>query len=219
MFASFFNWFAKITGWPIQFFCFHTKIYYENKEIQSRRIRGKAILIVNHTSVFDYPVAMFVFFTRTLRVQMSELVMKKPVLGKLLRLLGGIYVDRFSHDMGFMRKSQDILEKDGVVGIWPEGRIPRKGEPTPLEFKSGAAFLALSADAPIIPLYTDGSYFHFGKRARVIIGTPIYPSDVADENLSDKENIENLTRAMREKIIFLEHLLHERENTRETEKG
>lgn len=210
MFYCLFNWFAKITGWPLQFICFRTKIYYEDKAVQSRRIRGKAIMISNHISVFDYPVAMFVFWSRTLRFQMSELVMKKPVLGILLRMLGGIYVDRSAHDYGFMVKSEAILRKGGLVGICPEGRLPIKGEARPLEFKTGAAYLALQTDTPIIPIYTNGSYFQLKNRARVIIGTPILPSGIADPSLSDKENIALLTRVMREKIIDLGKMLDER---------
>ena len=210
MFYFLFNWFAKITGWPIQFICFRKKTYYEDKAVQSRRIRGKAILISNHLSIFDYPVAIFTFWSRTLRFQMSELVMDKPGLGLLLRMLGGIYVNRNTHDYGFMAKSEKILSKGGVVGICPEGRLPLKGESRPLEFKTGAAYLALNTDTPIVPMYTDGSYFNLRKRAHVIIGTPIIPSEVADPSLSDKENIALLTRVMREKIIDLGQMLNER---------
>ncbi len=210
MFYCLFNWFVKITGWPAQFICFRKKIYYEDRSVQSRHIRGKAILISNHLSVFDYPVAMFTFFTRTLRFQMSELVMDKPVLGLFLRMLGGIYVNRNTHDYGFMAKSEKILSKGGLIGICPEGRLPKEGETPPLEFKTGAAYLALTTDTPIIPMVTDGSYFNFKKRAHVIIGTPIIPFDVADPELSDKENIALLTRVMREKIIDLGNRLNER---------
>ena len=212
MFFCLFNWFAKITGWPIQLLCFRKKVYYEDKKIQSRRIKGKAIVISNHRSIFDYPVAIFLFWRRTLRFHMSELVMKKPVLGVLLRMLGGIYVNRDSHDYGYMRKSERILEKGGVVGICPEGRLPRKGEQLPLEFKTGAAYLALTTDTPVIPFYTNGSYFKLRERARVIVGTPVIPSEIADPALSDKENIAELNRVLREKIIDLGKLLHERIN-------
>ena len=210
MFYCLFNWFAKITGWPLQLLCFRKKIYYEDKVVQSRRIRGKAIVISNHTSIFDYPVAMFVFPWRTLRFQMSELVMNKPVLGVLLRMLGGILVDRNTHDYGFMAKSEKILSRGGVVGICPEGRLPLKGEARPLAFKTGAAYLALMTGTTIIPIYTDGAYFTFKKRAHVIVGTPIIPCENVDPALSDKENIALLTRVMREKIIDLGQMLDDR---------
>lgn len=213
MFIKLFNIFVKITAWPVQFFCFRTKVYYENKSVQSRRIKGKAVIISNHTSIFDYAVYLFVFFSRTLRVQMAEVLFNKKPLGVFLKCLGGIYVNRDTRNFSFIVKSQDILRKGGVVGIFPESRLPLKDEETPLEFKTSAAFIALSADAPVIPVYTNGSYF-CKKRAQVIIGTPINLNDYVDDSLSEKENLSNATNALRDKIIYLRKLINEKQ-TRE----
>ncbi len=57
----FWNLFVKLTGWPVQFLCFRTKIYYEDRRAQGRRIRGGALVISNHTAVYDYAVYLFVF--------------------------------------------------------------------------------------------------------------------------------------------------------------
>ena len=77
-------------------------------------------------------------------------------------------------------------------------------EPSPAAYN-----FYLMTDTPIIPMVTNGSYFNFKERARVIIGTPIIPSQVADPALSDKENIAALTDLMRNKTISLGKLLHE----------
>lgn len=203
------NWFAKITGWLVQLIVFHTKIYYEDKKVQSRRIKGKAILASNHTSVYDYAVFIFVFPFRTLRYQMAEILFKKKGLGVFLKLMGGIYVNRDAHDFSFINKSEEILAKGGVVGTFPESRIPRPGEETPLEFKTSTAYLALLSNTDIIPLYTDGVYFKWA-RARVIIGKSLRIADIVKEDLSDKENIELINTALRNKIIELKGLLDER---------
>ena len=203
----FFNWFAKITGLPGAFVCFRTKHLYEDRSVQSRRIKGPAIIVSNHTSVIDYVVMLFVFFSRTLRYQMAEVLFTRKFLAPLLRMLGGIYVDRDSTNLGFMSESARILKKGGVVGIFPEGRLPRPGETPPIEFKPGAAYLALSTGVKLIPVYTDGSYFNLKKRAHVVIGTPIDPKGFDDPSRNDKENIEALTAAMREKIIKLGAML------------
>ncbi len=205
----FWNAFTKITGWPVQFFCFRTKVYYEDKKVQSRRIKGPAILISNHTSVFDYAVYLFVFFSRTLRFQMAELLFKKRFLGRLLRLLGGIYVDRDGHGFGFLTKSQDILSRGGVVGVFPEGRIPLPEETRPLEFKVSAAYLALSSGVPVIPVVTNGSYFK-RSRARVLIGKPLLASDLIPEGLDEKQSLQSASEQLRQRIIDLETLLHEK---------
>lgn len=208
MWIGFWNWFTKLTAWPVQWVCFRTKCLYEDKAAQGRRIRGPAIVISNHTAVFDYAVWMFVFFTRTLRFQMAELLFEKKPLGTLLRMLGGIRVDRNSHNFDFIAKSQQILAEGGVVGVFPESRLPREGEERPLPFKPSAAYLALSSGVPIVPVYTNGSYFR-KKRAVVMIGAPIPPDTLAPEELPERERLEAASAALRERIIELGNKLHE----------
>ncbi|MER2147991.1 MAG: hypothetical protein ABS987_02445, partial [Ruminococcus sp.] len=76
-----FNAFVRVTAYPVQLPVFRTKIVYENKDSQGRHIKGAAIIISNHTSVWDYAVWMFVFFSRTLRAQMAEVLFQKQPLG------------------------------------------------------------------------------------------------------------------------------------------
>ena len=192
MLTEFFNAFVKATGWLPQKIAFRTKIEYEDKAVQGRHIKGPAIIICNHTSVFDYAVLLFVFFTRTLRVQMAEVLFQKKPLGLFLKMMGGIYVNRDTHDFSFMGKSEEL---------------PLKNEERPLPFKPSAAYIALAADVPVIPVYTNGSYFNLKKRAHVIIGTPMNVHDFADDARSEKENIDRLTNAMRERIIRLGRML------------
>ena len=207
-----FNWFVKITGWPVQFLCFRTKILYEDRKVQGRHIEKDAIVISNHTSIFDYAVYLFVFCTRTLRFQMAEVLYEKPLLALLLRCLGGIRVDRNAHDFGFMPKSLEILERGGVVGIFPESRLPRPGETRPLPFKVSAAYLALTSGSKIIPVVTNGSYF-CRKRARVLIGKPILASDLLPEGADETESLRIVSERLREHIIALENMLNGTEPT------
>ena len=206
--VRFFNAFVKITGWLVQKLCFRTKIYYEDKKVQSRKIKGPAIIISNHTSVFDYAVFLFVFFSRTLRYQMAEILFKKKLLATFLKCMGGIYVDRSAHDFAFLAKSEQILSKGGIVGVYPEGRIPKEEEEKPLPFQTGVTQLALNSNVPIIPVYTNGCYFQ-KKRARVVIGKPIYVSDIVDEEKDFKQNMEDITNVLRERVVYLGKILEE----------
>lgn len=198
----FFNGFVKVTGWLIQKLVFRTKIYYEDKSVQSRKIKGPVIIASNHTSVWDYAIMLFVFPFRTLRYQMAEVLFKKKVLGLFLKMMGGIYVNRDTHDFNFIYKSNDLLNKGCVVGTFPESRLPKKDEERPLEFKPSTAYLALLSDKPIIPVYTNGVYFK-KSRARVMIGKPLLARNIVDESLSEKENIEKVNKVLRETIIEL----------------
>lgn len=209
MFIRFVNAFTKITAWPVQRLIFRTKILYEDRRVQGRRIKGSAIIISNHTSVYDYAVMLFVFFSRTLRYQMAEVLFEKKPLGYFLKGLGGIRVDRNNYDFSFLARTERILRNGGVVGIFPESRLARKGEERPLPFKPSAAYLALSADVPVIPVYTNGCYFS-RHRAVVLIGKPMDIHVYTDRVSGEKEKIEALTTAMRDKIISLEKEYHER---------
>ncbi len=209
MWVKFVNAFTKITGWPVQFLCFRTKVYYEDPAIQRRKLSGPAIIVSNHTSVFDYAVYLFVFLFRTLRFQMAEVLFEKKPLGLLLKGLGGIRVNRYSHDLGFVTKSEEILRGGGVVGIFPEGRLPKPEEARPLPFSPSVAYLALSTKAPIIPVYTNGSYFN-RKRARVLIGCPMHASQFLDPDMTEKENLAYVTERIRDRIIELGKKLDEK---------
>ena len=208
MLIKFWNAFVKITAYPVQKAVFRTKVCYEDKRAQSRRIKGSAVIVSNHTSVWDYAIYLFVFFTRTFRCQMAEVLFNKKPLGLFLKMMGGIRVDRDARDFSFVAKSQEILEKGGVVEIFPESRLPLKGEERPLPFKPSAAYIALLSGAPIIPVFSNGAYFT-KKRARVIIGKPMYARELYDDSLSEKENLAAISEAMREKIISLEKMLYE----------
>ncbi len=202
-----FNWFVKITGWIPYQLILRPKIYYEKKEIQARRIKGKAIVVSNHHMVWDFGVLMFTFPLRTLRCVVAELMYQKNIFMTLfLKLAGTIKVDRNSHDFAFLSGCEKILQKGGVVEIYPEARVPKKGEATPLEFKTSAVYLALQTNTPIIPVCTNGEYFN-GKRMQIMIGTPIDVVEMYDDHLTEKENIINITAYLRGKIIEFQERL------------
>lgn len=207
---AFFHWFVKITGYIPQRLVFRTKVYYEDKSRQSRRIKGKAIVICNHQTLYDFAVLLFLFPGRTLRALAAEVLYDgRPLLGTLLKCFGMVRVDRNAMDFSFIDRCAGILDKGGVIEIYPEARLPKAGEERPLPFKPSAAYLALETDTPIIPVYSTGKLF-CKERNRVIIGAPIDPRELADDRISMTQNAANLTERLRGKIIELQQQLEER---------
>jgi 1-acyl-sn-glycerol-3-phosphate acyltransferase len=147
-------------------------------------------------------VLLFVFFWRTLRTQMAEVLFEKGLLGRFLTCMGGIRVDRNSHNMGFVEQSVRILERDGVLCVFPEARLAREGESRPLPFQTSPFYIALESGAPIIPVYTNGCYFQ-KKRARVRIGTPIDARSLWHADEDEKTNLERITETVRQTVIEL----------------
>ena len=207
----FFHAFVKITAFLPQLIVFRIKAYRSSPKAAKRCFKGPAILISNHTTVWDFAMMLFLFPFRTLRYVMAELLFEKPFLGWFLRGLGGIRVNRYGYDFAFLDRAERIMEKGGVVGGFPEGRLPLPGEERPLEFKPSMAYLALRSGAPVIPVFTDGKYFSL-RRARVMIGEVMYAGDYMDDSLSERENIVRVNKAFRDKIMELEHELNRRTN-------
>ena len=206
------NWFFKITGYLPQLFAFRTKVHYEDRTVQDRRIKGKAIVISNHNGLMDFAVLMFVFWRRTLRCATAELMYEKNIfVTAILHLVGCVRVDRNTHDFSFLGKMTKILERGGVVEIYPEARLPdREGDVKPLPFKPSYVYLAMESGAPIIPVYNNGEAFS-KKRTRVIIGKPIYIEELYNESISEKENIDNINQYVRNRIIELGKELEKQE--------
>ncbi|MBQ0042672.1 MAG: 1-acyl-sn-glycerol-3-phosphate acyltransferase [Lachnospiraceae bacterium] len=205
MAGRFMNGLVKATAYLPQMFIFRLKFHYEDKNVQSRKIKGPAIIVSNHTSVYDYAADIFVFPGRTLRFQMAEVLFKKKLQGWFLKCMGGIIVNRNAADYSYISKSKEILSKKGVVGVFPEGRLPRPGEERPISFKPGVALLALESGVPVIPIYTTGGYWE-KKDSHVIIGKPVYATDYLVEGASAKDNLQNIASGLRQKVIELGEL-------------
>lgn len=198
-----FTGFVKTTAYPLELMVFRAKYHYEDKEAQSRKIKGPAIVVSNHTSVWDFAQIMQTFFGRHLRCLVADLMFNKSKgFNWFLRHLDAIKITRENKNFSFINESVEILKNGGVLEIYPESRIPNSGEQTPLEFKPSAAYIALLANAPIIPVYTDGNYFGKG-RAHVMIGKKIDINDIIDPSLDQGENIKRITDYTRNKIIEL----------------
>ena len=209
--AFFFNWFVKLTGWIPQLLLFRIKVHYEDKAVQNKRIRGKAIVVANHNHIMDFAIMMFVFWRRTLRCATAEIMYRKNfILTLFIKLLGCVRVDRNEYDFSFLTKLEKILDNGGVVEIYPEARLPKAHESRPLEFKPSYVYLALESGAPIIPVYTTSKFFS-KQRKHVIIGKAIHVKELYDDTLSEKENINNINMYVRSKIIELEKQLEEKQ--------
>ena len=203
-------WFVKITGWLAQFIAFRRKTYYVNKKSQSRKIKGKAIVISNHNTVFDVAMVMFLFPFRDLYFLAAEIMFQKnKFMNWFLKKIGGIKVDRYSKDFSFMKDSIDVLNKGKVLEIYPESRLPLKDEERPLPFKPSTVYIALKTNAPIIPIYSEGYYFK-KSRCHVIIGEQIDVMTLYDYNKTEQENIDFINNYLRNKIIELGMMLNEK---------
>lgn len=205
-FVNFFIGFVKITGFLPALLFMKPKVYLIDNA--KRRLPAPCILMSNHKNLVDFMLYLLVFPFRTIRFLMAEVLFNK---GKLfawfLYGLGGIKVERNDFDFGFVSNCFEVLDKKGIVGIFPEGRIPIGGKPWP--FTVSSAYIALNTDAPVVPVYTDGNYGLF-KRAKVAVGEAFYLSDYKKEGLNDEEQLEHLRKVLEQKVYYLKDEMEKR---------
>ena len=216
-----FLWFVKITGWPVQLFYYRKKVICLNNDKSLRRIKGGAMIVSNHTSIYDYPLVMFTFLGRTIRTLVAEIMYQQgKFVSKLLVRIGAIRVDRMVYDFGFLGKMIDCLKKGQLGLVYPESRIPKEDEKgSLLDFKPSYVYMALESKVPIVPIYTNGMYGKLKKkyktRAKIVIGEKIDVCGLYDEAKSEKENINYINDYVKSKIIELKNYLEEHERKKE----
>ncbi len=139
--------------------------------------QGPVIVAANHLTNFDVFPLQFAL-PRPIFYMGKEELFRIPLMDWLLRQLGAFPVYRGARDEWAIRHAEKVLERDLVLGIFPEGTRNKGNGLRPA--KTGAARLAQSVQCPIVPvaLYgTQNMFHHFPRRTKVqvTVGDPIYP--------------------------------------------
>jgi 1-acyl-sn-glycerol-3-phosphate acyltransferase len=95
--------------------------------------------------------------------------------------LNAIPIDRESTGRKSASMIRELIEDGWSLVIYPEGG--RSPDGWGQEFKGGAAYLSSRTDAPVVPVFIDGTGTIFGKgmkrpkpgRTRVVFGAPLRP--------------------------------------------
>ena len=169
--------------------------------------KGTYVLVANHGSYMDIPALManlplqFRFFAK-------KGLYKIPFLGTHLRRAGHLPVDRSNarNSLKSMTEGARVIAQRHVsVLLFPEGGRSQKGL---REFKDGAAYIAIKAGVPVVPvgvagmrrLLPPGSIHLRSGRVAVRVGRPI-PTEgmkLADRAMLNHRLYEEVGRLMQE---------------------
>ncbi|GMQ56054.1 lysophospholipid acyltransferase family protein [Vallitalea sediminicola] len=156
-------------------------------------IPDETVLFVgNHRSIFDVVLLIKVINRPFGFIGKKELT-KIPYLNLLLKLTGGLFLDRnnFREGLKIILAGIEMLKSGLSMLIFPEGTRNKESE-EPLPFKQGSLKLAEKANVPIVPFGikgTDNIYENNNgltvKPARVKInfGKPILLSELPQEDI------------------------------------
>lgn len=195
-----FLYFTKIQGWLPAKVLFKWKVLFENKENQDLTIPKGAMLVSNHKALLDMPMYLELFFKSPIRFLVGDVVYDTNIgfVGWMLKHMLCIRVDRATMDFSFIEESVKQLKQGERIGIFPEGQLPRNGKMS--RFTPSYVMIALQANAPIVPVYTDGIY-HITKRAHVMVGDRINLREHCSSEHPTKEEIQACNEIVLNKII------------------
>jgi 1-acyl-sn-glycerol-3-phosphate acyltransferase len=115
---------------------------------------GPVLVVANHVSILDpLACARLIFDSGRLPHFLAKQSVFKGFAGTLLRGAGQIPVARYSASAhGALDAARADLDAGNLVVIYPEGSVTRDPDWWPMQARSGAARLALSTDAVVVPV-------------------------------------------------------------------
>ena len=174
---------------PIVYLIF--KIVYKPVIINKENIpkQGRCILAGTHTNNL-YFITVGMGTKRPVRYVAKDELMK-GIKKYFFKAVGIIPVNRRIHDKSVIPTCVNILYKEQIVGIFPEGTINRTKDII-MPFKKGAVVMSIRAKSKIVPFAINGMYKR-GK-LKIIFGEAYYPQT---------EDIEKETKVLEDKVIDL----------------
>lgn len=152
-----------LTPWR-RFFRFITKLVcrfllivffkYEVCGLENIPKKGSAIVAINHLGDADSVLGMAFLPPRVEAMAKIELYFF-PLLGWFMDTYGAIWVHRGIADRKALKTALQGLKQGRLIGVAPEGRESLSGELE--EGTGGAAYLALKAGVPVVPVTFTGT--------------------------------------------------------------
>jgi len=117
---------------------------------------GPFIIVSNHSSLLD-PIILGISIKPKIIFIGAAYLFKIGGLGYMLRKFNSIpiYRENNTNNIKSIKQALKILQRGGVLGIFPEGGIDRQKNNLPI--RAGAAYLATKVGVPIIPIKIKGA--------------------------------------------------------------
>lgn len=95
--------------------------------VKNHRIKGPAIILSNHTSFFDFIYTTAAMYPARISYLGAKKYFHDPLTSIFLKLARAIPKSLMQSDMKAVRSAMAILQKKGILGIFPEGQISPTG--------------------------------------------------------------------------------------------
>jgi 1-acyl-sn-glycerol-3-phosphate acyltransferase len=116
---------------------------------------GGFVIAANHIGRLDAALAYYILDRPDIIMVVAEKYQKYAIFRWLVRLVNGMFVDRYNADIHAIRETLRRLEQGQVFTITPEGTRSRSGNL--IEAKPGGIYLAWKAGVPVLPVALTGT--------------------------------------------------------------
>lgn len=161
--------------------------------------RGPAILLANHTTMFD-PIWVYVMLHRPVYFAATEDLFRQRWLGRLIRWFGAFPKRKAASDISALRSIFSIAHKGGLIGVFPEGVRSWDGTVQPVFH--GIAKLIRKLEVPVYVCRLDGAYYVYPRWAHKWRRVPVKatfsqlyaPKDIPDDDATIMKDISEVIR-------------------------
>jgi len=167
-------------------------------------LEGGCVIVCNHNMGPDY----FLLGVSTPRqihfMGKVEIFSYHPIIARLLMWAGVFPVQRGKQDRVALERAVELVREGRLLGMYPEGTRSRTGQLQ--RGKSGAARIAMAANAPVIPVVVINSAQVFKspfRRPRVAVrfAEPlIWQGDLSDDPSAARAFTDWIMRSMAEML-------------------
>ncbi len=166
---------------------------------------GGYVIAPSHRSMMDIPFVAWLT-PRNIRYMGKESLFKTPVLGPAFKGLGGFPVARDGTDRKALRDAIAMLQAGEPLLVFPEGTRQHGPKIQPLE--PGAAYLAMRAGVPIVPvgiagseeiLRSHGRHIPSFHRVAMVVGEPL-TTPARDGGVVPRAEVDALTAKLKDRL-------------------
>lgn len=168
---------------------------------------GGCVLTCNHTMGPDFLAVSYLSPRQIHFMVKAEIMDKNRRLGQFLAYNGCFPVRRGDGDKEAINHAVDLVKSGHVLGMFPEGTRSRSGRLQ--RGRTGAAYVAIQAQAPVVPAVVIDSESIFRRsnflslKPRVLVtakvGAPIAPPT----DLDDRRSLRSFTREIMDAIAAM----------------
>ena len=133
-----------------------------------RGIKPPYFVIAGHASWLDYYTVSIAMYPRRLNYLGAYNFFRDPVLKFVLGLMGVIPKNQFTNDNQAILKTKHVIERGGIIGIFPHGCLSNEGRPGGFAAPS-IAKLIKTFKIPVVAVQINGGYLtrpRWSKRVR-----------------------------------------------------